>query len=242
MKPRLSSVTVVPVTFFLFLTAVSASAAVPSGGALGVEETRSALGLPLENRIATISAQGEAGIRNLQALMFDENGSIDLRWRAVTATARIGGANSKSVLAKALRAKEWYMRNAALLAIKGVDRELATAWSKELLSDDALIVRMAAVDTLGELNDAKAPALLWQKLYAKENFKGQLSLAIRRRIVETLARIDDKSHQANFVKVLSDADESLHQPAIAALERITGKKLTRSQWLKADAVGASARL
>jgi len=117
--------------------------------------------------------------------------------------------------------RDWYMRNAGLIAMTNVDRELASSWARKLLSDKALMVRAAAVATLAELRDSAAAPLLWEKLYARENFKGHQSLFIRRRIVEALGRIESSGGEGRFVEVLADADESLHGPAIKALERMT---------------------
>jgi HEAT repeat protein len=131
------------------------------------------------------------------------------------------------------------MRNAALVTAARISREDALSWARELLSDRALVVRAAAVDTINELGDVSSLPLLWQKLNSKENFKGNQSLFIRRKIVETLAKMETPGREALFVQVLSDRDESLHAPAMAALERITEKnfgspkdslKVRRAQW------------
>lgn len=209
------------------------STAVPLG------MTRSALGLPLTNRLQVLQAQGPDGYRNLVAIMFDEKNAMDTRWRAVTAAGRIGGELSKPELERALKSREWYMRNAGLVAMLNVDRAQASHWAKALLSDKALVVRAAAVDALVAVRDASSAPLLWEKLYSRENYKGKQSLFIRRRIVEALAQMETSRNVGKFIEVLADNDETLHVPAIRALERITHQSLgeakeplnaKRAQW------------
>ena len=191
--------------------------------------TQEALRLPLGERVSALQMQGPQGYRNLRDIMFDDKQTMEARWRSVTAIGIIGGADSVPELERALQSKEWYLRNAGLLAIMKVDRKKAIKWSRALLSDRAMVVRAAAVDALSELKDPSSVNLLWTKLNAKENFKGKQSLFIRRRIIETLAQLDGTGREAKFVSVLADSDESLHAPAIHALERITAKTMGEPQ-------------
>jgi hypothetical protein len=207
----------------------SVNAAIPRDAASRASSTYEALRLPLGERMSALQLQGPQGYRNLRELMFDGKQSMETRWRAVTAAGLLGGKESRPELERALRAPEWFMRNAGLIAITNVDRGWALNWSRKLLSDKALVVRAAAVDALAELQDRASIALLWKKLDAKENFKGKQSLFIRRRIVETLAQLEGAGHEAKFIAVLSDRDESLHGPAIRALERITQKTMGEPQ-------------
>ena len=213
------------------MTAQAAHAAVPKGkpadasatkskSAL-VEATREVLNLPLNNRLAALREQGPQGYRNLISIMFNDSMPMESRWRAVTAAGRIGGPDSKPELERALKSNEWFMRNAGLVALSVVDREAALDWAKKLLSDKALVVRSAAVDAIQDLRDHSSTSILWEKLHAKENFKGAQSLFIRRRIVEALAQLELPGKVSKFIEVLGDADESLHAPAIAGLERMT---------------------
>lgn len=214
------------------LCASTAMAAIPKKStstefpkSVPLKNTQEALGLPIENRVQAVHAQGPQGYRNLTQIMFDEKASMDTRWRAVMAAGRVGNKNSVPELEKALRAKEWFMRNAGLIAISRVDEKKAQTWAEKLLSDKALVVRAAAVDVLHEHGQRSSADLLWKKLYSKENYKGKQSLFIRRRIAETLAKVGSKGDESRFIQVLGDKDEALHISAIAALERITQQTL-----------------
>lgn len=187
--------------------------------------TVEALAMPLGNRVLMIRDQGPEGYRNLVKIMEDEKQTVELRWRAVTAIGRIGGAESKPELAKALSSREWYLRNAGLIAMAGIDRSEALVWARKLLSDKALMVRTAAVETIASFRDAESNELLWTKIYAPENYRGKQSLFIRRRIAESLAALEKKGAESRFVRLLEDQDASLHPSAVAALERLTAQKL-----------------
>ena len=228
-----------PILLFSLMFAVfnpsSTRAAIPSRGTskassqsrISVEMTKSALGLPMTNRLQTLEMQGPEGYKNLVSIMFNERLSMDARWRAVTAAGRLGGELAKPELTRAMNSQLWYMRNAALVSMSHIDRALAVEWSKKLLSDKSLVVRTAAVSTLSEVGDRSSASLLWEKLYAKENFRGKQSLFIRRHIVDALSKIEAQGTESKFVEILADADETLHPLAIAALERLTQQKLGR---------------
>ncbi len=205
--------------------AYSAIALHSSNPAVAKTETLTALGLPLENRISVLRSEGTSGYKNLVALMNDESASMEARWRAVTAMGRIGGKLSIPEMKQALHSKVWYLRNAALVSSVQIDHDQALAWAKELLSDKALVVRSAAVDVMTDLKDVRSKSILWQKLNAKENFRGKQSLWIRRKIVESLSLIEEKGSEQKFGALLADKDETLYPPAIRALERLTNQKL-----------------
>lgn len=186
--------------------------------------TRETLQLPLLERLSALRDQGERGYINLLKIANDRNESMEDRWRAITAVARIAGNRARPELEKALKSPDWFVRNAVLIAIKEIDGATAVAWAKRLLDDKALVVRAAAVEILGEYRDLESVPVLWQKLYASENFKNGQSLFIRRRIVEILAGLETQGREGKFIALLSDNDVSLHPPAIQALERITKQR------------------
>lgn len=186
----------------------------------GMGATREALDLPMSERVAQLK-QDPHSYENLRSLMFNKANTMDTRWKAVTAAGRVGGAKAKEDIVHALQAPEWFMRNAGLLAMSNIDRASTLAWARKLLSDKALVVRAAAVDVIEQAHDSSSTAVLWQKLYSKENFRNKQSLFIRRRIVEALADLEGRGHESKFVALLQDHDTSLHEPAMEALERLT---------------------
>lgn len=185
---------------------------------------KEALLLPMENRVSALKAQGPKGEAALAVLMFDQTASMDLRWKAITSAGLLGGSSLKPQIQKALVAKEWFVRNAALVALESMDRSLAKAWAKKFLDDKALVVRSAAVDTLARLEDRTAASVLWKKLSAKENFRGSQSLWIRKQITIALAQLDKSESHGRFIDLLEDRDEGVQEAAVQALELRTGQK------------------
>ena len=222
-KRVVANLLIVPILF----TSTAVFAAIPKGAADApvTSTTTEALSMPLNNRVQMIRQQGAAGYRNLVKLMQDASQTMEVRWRAVTAIGRVGGKDSRPELEKALGSHEWFMRNAGLIAMSNVDRDRAVVWARKLMSDKALMVRVAAVDALTALQDKASSELLWQKLYSAENFKGKQSLFIRRRIVESLASLETAGAESRFMRLLEDGDSTLHQPAMAGLERVTAKQM-----------------
>lgn len=194
-----------------------------------VAATKEALTMPLANRLETLERQGEQGYRNLVTIMFDENMTMDIRWRAVTAVGRIGRRESLPEIERALRHNDWFMRNAGLVALARIDRNAAIDWAHRLVSDKALVVRAAAVETMADLRDTSAVPVLWKKLNAPENFHRNQSLFIRRRIVEALAILAKAGDESKFIGVLNDPDQTLHPLAVMALEKTTKSVLGASK-------------
>ncbi len=226
----------------------SASSAIPkkritvAEPSLKRQETEKVLQLPMDDRAEQLRKQGVRGYANLVKIMFDESATMDLRWKAVTAAGRVNGDDARPDLIKALGSPTWYMRNAALLAMKKIDPHATLVWARQFLSDKALVVRASAVDVIEQLGDTTSVDLLWQHLDAPENFAGEQSLYVRRRMAEALARLDVKSgREANFIRLLNDKDQTLHTPAMQALEQITKKNFgtssasleeRREEWLR----------
>ncbi len=210
----------------LALTAPSIAAIAPisskSDKYLSVKE---ALLLPMENRESALKAQGSKGEAVLATLMFDQTASMDIRWKAITSAGLLGGSALKPQIQKALIAKEWFVRNAALVALESMDRNQAKTWAKKFLDDKALVVRSAAVETLARLEDRSAASVLWKKLSAKENFRGSQSLWIRKQITVALAQLDKSESHGRFIDLLEDRDEGVQEAAVQALELRTGQKL-----------------
>ena len=193
--------------------------------AIPMKQTLAVLDLPFENRIAALKAQGPGGYKNLRSIMFDPKSKIDSRWRSTTAVGRLGGPLSLPELERAAKADVWELRSAALIAVSRFDRQSASKWSRALLKDKALLVRLTAVETLESIQDRGAIPQLWAELQSKQNFKRSQSLFIRRRIVEALAKLEGSGSEDRFVALLEDSDPKLHVPAITALERLTGRSL-----------------
>lgn len=197
----------------------------------------------LPERIALLHSAGKPAFEELKKIAFDQNAALQDRWRAITAMGQVDSQGALKTLEAAIVSREWFVRNAALIAMTHGPREKSLEWANRLLSDKALVVRTAAVQTIDKLGGKELSSELWNKLNAKENFRGTHSLWIRRHIVRALSRFPSPLDEKKFLSVLHDPDQSLHQWAIAGLEKITGKKLgeskdpvssKREKWLASD--------
>ena len=207
------------------LVSVHASAAVAPTIGPSEADLILALRLPLETRVQTIKGLGESALDRLKALSADSSQPLQIRWRAVTALGRLGNKKAAPFLEKALKSSDWLMRNAALLALGQMDRARGLAAASASMEDPALVVRTTAVKIIGDLDGKEKQDLLWQKLFAKENFHNGQSLWIRKHIADLLVRFARPGWESKFQKILEDEDESLHPFAILGLEKSTGERL-----------------
>lgn len=184
---------------------------------------------PIDRRAQEFSERGSAGAAYLRATAFDPRANLQARWRAITTMGRMSQNTFRRELDRALSAREWFLRNAALIALQTGDRSRAVSWSQKLLSDPALIVRTQAVRNLIALDARECERELWKALYDRENFKGDASLWVRAHIAEALSRFAGPGRTARFHRMLMDTDSRLHRWAVEGLEASTGMRLTNSR-------------
>jgi HEAT repeat protein len=162
---------------------------------------------------------------NLMNVAFSEHHSVPMRWRALILGAQIKKEASVGDLQKAMSHKEWFLRNAALVAMKEVSQEHGQEAALKLITDKALVIRSAAVKLLEKEETAPIRKILWSELNRNYNFRKTQSLWVRSEILAKLSNHPQAIEMNQFVKALRDNDERLHSPAIVALEKLTQKKL-----------------
>lgn len=214
--------------FVVFLVPSLLWAAVPKSLAPALTENqrllREALRLPLENRIQALKAQGPQVYDQLSGLAFSRHQALEIRWRSLTALPYLDAHRGQTDIERALKSDEWYLRNAATLALPALARPLAIELSTQLLSDPALVVRTAAAQNLLKLNARDKELVLWEKLNSPENFHRGQSLWVRRHIARALAEFARPGKENKLIAMLKDPDERLHPYAIRGLERLTGQR------------------
>lgn len=196
---------------------------------------------PLKERLTLFTQLKPGSYRFLIHEAWDADKNLQLRWRAVTTMGRLNPRYFRSNLNKALRSHEWFMRNAALIAIQTErDRAHAVGWAMRLLNDPALVVRTQAVRDLIVLDATRAEPRLWHEMFARRNFRGDESLWIRAHIAQALAKFAEPGETSLFKRLLLDRDQRLYKWAILGLEKTTGLKLSstdepiaiqREKWL-----------
>jgi HEAT repeat protein len=147
--------------------------------------------------------------------------AMSQRWDALIKAAEAAdGVQMKQVLEFA-KSKDWYMRNALLVALDKMGTDLVYDNAKLLLSDKALVVRSAAVDILNRLENQEVRGLLAKELNRSYNFVGKKSLWIRAQIMKGLVKRPYQSEREYFAKLLFDKDPEISGLSISALEKIS---------------------
>ncbi|MGZ3723375.1 MAG: HEAT repeat domain-containing protein [Bdellovibrionales bacterium] len=212
-----------------------------SQGALATPAMEALLNHPIDERVREFKElKAAGGYSFLASAAFDKKNGLQTRWRAITTMGRLDAAAFRKELDRALTGPEWYMRNAALIALQTDDRQRAIASSMRLLDDPALVVRTQAVRNLIQLEAREAEPKMWEKIFSDKNFRGKESLWVRVHLAEALAGFATPGRTRSFQRLLMDSDERLHKWAILGLEKTTGIKLggrelsveiRRQQWL-----------
>lgn len=187
-----------------------------------IEET---LNLPAQNRAQILRSASAATYSQLREVAFSGRHSMSLRWKAVMGMAEARKEKALPDLMLAAEEKDWFMRNAALVALTHAQPNQALRVARRLMQDPALVVRSAAVEVLAlDLNQENRD-LLWESLESKINFKRSQSLWIRPQIVEALASAPKAHERLLFARLLNEEDVKIQENAIKGLERLTGKTL-----------------
>lgn len=158
------------------------------------------------------------------------------RWKALLKAAELAeGREMEKILAFA-ESKDWYMRNATLVALDKLGNDMVYEKAKVLVSDKALVVRSAAVDVLSRLNNREIRKIFSQELAKPYNFSGKTSLWIRAQIMKHLIQSPTEEERPFFAHYLFDRDRQIAEMSTLALEKVTNIKFQGSdrlaQWKK----------
>src|SRR5262245_49649160 len=90
------------------------------------------LAKPMPERLKAFRQQPKAAYPLLRETAFDANQNLQIRWRAITSMGALDAGYFLKDLEQALVSKEWFVRNAALIAVLNEPRDLALKWSSKL--------------------------------------------------------------------------------------------------------------
>lgn len=187
------------------------------------------LSMPEQNRNQVALYHGEKLLPQLLKISKESSQSMETRWKALTLAALVGKEKSIPALEEAMKAPEWFLRNAALVSMQKYHPAKAKSAATSLLKDKALVVRSAAVEALGAVADRRTRDLLWEELSASYNYRKKQGLWIRGQIIGKLASHPVLNEAPLFLRALRDQDSRLHLSAIGALEKLTSKQLGKPQ-------------
>lgn len=173
-----------------------------------------------QERLHELKSMGPEGYKQLHQISLSENESIDQRWRAILAMAKIGGKESLQELEKHLSHPTWYMRSAGLLGMSLVDQKKAQQNAKQLMKTDrALLVRAAALQVLSQ--DKKLDReFLWQELHNPINFHNGKSLSLRASIIQLLAQSPVSQEKPRFAFLQKEKDPVIQKISKQTLLRL----------------------
>ncbi len=162
------------------------------------------------------------------------------RWAALQkASAQASGDEFFKVMAFG-DDKDWFMRNASLVALDKSGSDMVYDQAKKLMTDKALVVRSAAADILMRLNNDAVKKIFSTELEKKYNFNGRNSLWIRKQMMTHLIKNPTITERDFYVRYLNDQDPEIAVLSTRALEKITRIRFTAAndkdlitQWKKA---------
>lgn len=194
----------------------------------------------MTERVRWVREGGPQIERHLISVVESPRQSLRSRWRALTTLGQVDARKFRQVIERCLQSKDWFLRNAALLAIRHDERTKAIEWSMKLVDDHALVVRTQAVRNLAEMHATESEEKLWQALNAKSNFRRGEGLWVRAHIAEGLSQLASPQSVTRFFKMLEDDDSRLHKWGVIGLERLSPMRITdpsepvdvrREKWL-----------
>ncbi len=215
---------------------VGSHAAIPSKEIMN-PKVLEILNLPTENRVQVTRTSTQDFYKDYIAVAFSEAQSMRLRWRALMMAAETRREKATPDLLKAATHKQWFLRNAALVALSEFNNSEAQKLAKNLLKDKALVVRSAAVDVLQVNPRPEVRDLLWEEMSEKRNFRNKESLWIRAQIVEALAQKPSDHELKMFTKLIDDKDERVQSAAVGGLEKLTGVSLGEAKTPRQKLIG-----
>lgn len=182
----------------------------------------------LEGKEDIIKKMGPQAYKHLRDLMFSSTETVEDRWKASIALARIGGPQSVPDLEVALKNSQWFMRAAGLLGIAVANREVGEVRAKHFMhADPALLVRATALQVLAQ--QAKVDKdFLWTEIQNPMNFNNGRSLPIRVSIFKVLEKSLGQEDQGRLNALLREDNKEIQDLAKSSLTRIASMRRPNS--------------
>ena len=179
-----------------------------------------------------VSADVKKEFQDYIDMAANQNLNMNSRWTSLIRSVEYAEKEHLDEVRKFTQDKEWYMRNAALIALVKADKDLAIIEAKKLIKDKALVVRSAAVEVLFQNFNEEHKKILIGEMDQGYNFNKKKSLWIRRQIIDKLSLNSDSGDRSFFVKYLFDDDKSVAQISAKSLEKITGTQLQSKKFVE----------
>ena len=143
------------------------------------------------------------------------------RWDALIQASELAEGNQIKEVLSFSKNKDWYMRNALLVALDKAGNDLVYDKAKDLISDKALVVRSAAVDVLNRLESTEVRKMLLSEVSKSYNFVNGKSLWIRSQIMKSMIKKPNQTEMSIYAKLVFDKDIEIAELSSQALERLS---------------------
>ena len=150
------------------------------------------------------------------------------RWVATFMLGRIMGKKSASFISKFTFHPNWMLRLASLKTLLALDQKQFKGVYARALKDDALIVRMQALDNIKAMNLTELAPYVWAMLYDKSNYAGQKGKRKRAHIVkQVISTVGDLKFEKAMQPMLTMIQDKKYHDIFSeldySLKLITGK-------------------
>jgi HEAT repeat protein len=191
------------------------------------------LRVPFNERIKRLNTnKNDNDFVDLVKVVETKKYSLQAKWNSILTLGAIFPERSKPYLKEWLKSPFWLIRNASLLAMKKADPKIARSYALQLLNDNSLVLRTAAVNTLAETGQAKDVEYLKKAFYSSQNIYKKQSLWVRHHIVSAIAKLDGENSVEFLYQNLNNSDKRIEKAAVKALEELYPKKAARFKKLK----------
>lgn len=146
---------------------------------------------------------------------------MSTRWQSLIRAAELAGPEQIAQISAFAKSTDWYMRNAALVALEKIDTSYAIDQAKILVQDKALVVRSAAVEMLAKKNTLEIRRIFADELNKGYNYSGKQSLWIRPQMMKVIAKFVSQDDRQFLAKYLFDSDKKVAAISATALEKIS---------------------
>jgi len=177
----------------------------------------------------SIFSMGNRSVPVLTQVMREEKFPEKNRWMATFLLAQVMGDKSAAYISRYSQHPNWLMRMASLKALTALKQnDLGPVFAKAL-KDNALLVRVQALESIKTLNLTKYAPHVWAVLYDKRNYYetkvGNKRANIIKMAVTTVGDLKfEKAKPALYKMVSSKKYEDIFPEMDYALTKITGKK------------------
>lgn len=154
------------------------------------------------------------------------------RWVAVINSFDVASESEMKQLSQLFDHKDWFIRNASLLAIEKKDKLKAEQYAIKSIKDRALVVRSAAAEILIKLDNEGALKTIKEEINQPYNFRGQQSLWIRGQMMGYLVTKTTQVERDFYVQALFDKDPQIAEMSMNALEKKTDYKIEEKDFRK----------